>query len=70
MIKFYNTVTVPVVESFDEETETAEITDEVFEANKWVDAEIIREENGKCELEFGDGGVAFSIPRDSFEVVA
>lgn len=71
MIKFHNTVTLEVIESFDEAEDSVDGNVlETFAANEPVQASIIDEQNGMCQLEFGDGSQAFCVPRNSFEVIS
>lgn len=69
MIKFCADTTLEIVESFDEVAEKAETVQETFGTSDPVDAEIIDEQNGLCQLEFGDGSQAFGVPRNSFVVI-
>ena len=70
MIKFKQDTELTVVEGFDEETDN--ITDEsleTFKAGELVDANIIDENGEHVNLEFGNGGVAFTVQRSCFDVI-
>lgn len=69
MITFKNKTSVQVIENFDESTDTAETVEQIFEAGELVDAEITSEENGVCELQYGDGSISQGIRRELFNIV-
>ena len=70
MIRFIADFCVFVIEHFDTATETACGVDEAFKAGAIVQADIVREENGFCEIQYGDGSVSFDVPRNAFEILA
>ncbi len=70
MIKFLSDFCVFVIEHFDTETETACGVDDCFKAGAIVQADIIHEQDGYCEIQFGDGCVCFDVPRTAFEIWA
>lgn len=69
MIAFKQDVTLTVVESFDEKTEKVEEVEETFKAGEFVDGDIVDEEDGKCQIEFGDGSQTYGVPRETFDVL-
>jgi hypothetical protein len=70
MIRFHNTTVLYVVNQFDEATDTViEDCQETFKAGELVSAEIVSENADYCELQFGDGGCSYNVPRGSFEVI-
>lgn len=70
MITFKQQTTLSVVERFNEaKDEIEEQSEETFAAGEKVDAEIIDEDGPFVTLEFGNGGVAFSVERESFDVL-
>ena len=68
-IKFFRDTALEIVESFDDATEKASTVNETFLAGDPVQADIIDERDGLCQLEFGDGSQAFCVPRSSFEII-
>jgi len=70
MIKFHEDTQLTIVEEFDflNDNIINESTP-VFKAGELVDADIVKEEDGYVDLQFGDGSVAFTIQRDCFDVV-
>jgi len=73
MIKFIKDTTLTIVESFNEATDQIEDqTEETFKAFEPVDADIVSLDDDLpyVDLQFGGGGgVAFGVPRDSFEEI-
>ena len=73
MITFKKDTELFIVDRYDEATDTiAESHDEVFKAGEPVDADIIGPvENGNpyVNLQFGDGGVSYSVLRECFDVL-
>ena len=76
MIAFKTDIQLPVVEDFDEVTEKVVESQEVFKAGELVDGEIVGTEilpdgttSPLVDIQFGDGGVAFGVQRESFEVL-
>ena len=74
MISFKTDVELEVVTDFDEKAD--QITgqsNETFKAGQELDVQIVDEYSIKgdtyCDLQFGDGSVAFGIRRDSFTVL-
>lgn len=71
MIKFFADTTLYIVEEFDEKLDKViKDCDQTFKAGELVQADIVSENNGYCELQFGDGSVSYNVPRGSFEIVA
>lgn len=70
MIAFKQDTEITFVTEFDFKADeiTGEET-ELFKAGEPIDAEIIDEEDGLVTLECGDGSLAYSIPRNSFDVI-
>jgi len=72
MITFHSDTTLQVVEEFNEKRdEIVKQSEETFKAGEVVDAEIIDgdEDAPFVTLEFGNGGVAFTVERDSFSIL-
>jgi hypothetical protein len=71
MIKFTRDITLHVVENFDEELDE-EISgfDETFRMGEKSDADIWEKFNDIVSIQFGDGSVAFGVPKDCFETVS
>lgn len=70
MIAFKTDIQLPVVENFDEVTEKVVESMEVFKAGELVDAEIVNDPTDEfVDIQYGDGGVSFSVQRDSFEIL-
>jgi hypothetical protein len=73
MIKFLQEITLTIVESYDEaKDEITEQSEETFKAGQLVDADIVSEklDSPYVDLQFGGGGgVAFGVPRHTFEVI-
>jgi hypothetical protein len=70
MIAFKQQTTLTVVEEFNEtKDEVIADSQETFQANERVDAEIIEEDGPFVTLEFGNGGVAFAVERESFNIL-
>ena len=70
MITFNKDTTLQVVEEFNEKRdEILAHSLETFKAGEMVDAEIIDEDGPFVTLEFGNGGVAFTVERESFIVI-
>ena len=71
MIAFKQQTTLTVVEEFNEaKDEVVAQSQETFQANERVDAEIIEEDGPFVTLEFGNGGVAFAVERESFNLLS
>ena len=71
MIIFNKPVTLQVIEEFDAELDmiTSEC-EETFEKDQRVDAEVVSQEvEGKVDLQFADGSMAFNVDRNVFDVV-
>jgi hypothetical protein len=70
MIAFKQQTTLTVVEEFNEtKDEVVADSQETFQANERVDADIIEEDGPFVTLEFGNGGVAFAVERESFNIL-
>jgi hypothetical protein len=71
MIKFNQEITLTIVENFNEaEDRIEEQTEETFKAGEPVDADIVSLDGEYVDLQFGGGGgVAFGVPRSSFEEI-
>jgi hypothetical protein len=70
MIAFKQQTTLTVIEEFNEKRdEVVAQSQETFQANERVDADIIEEDGPFVTLEFGNGGVAFAVERESFNVL-
>ena len=70
MIKFNEKTELQIVEDCAEESDYAPATcNEVFEPNQMAAGEIVSEDNGLADIQFGDGSMAYSVPMDSFSVV-
>ena len=73
IIKFNQDTELTVVSGFDEELDN--ITDETvetFKAGELINAEIMDGSDTNSEyvdLEFGDGSIALTVQRSSFEIV-
>jgi hypothetical protein len=71
MIAFKQQTTLTVVEEFNEaKDEVVADSQETFQANERVDADIIEEDGPFVTLEFGNGGVAFAVERESFNILS
>ncbi len=71
MIAFKQQTTLTVITGFNEKRdEITEQSEETFQPNERVDAEIIEEDGPFVTLEFGSGGVAFAVERESFNVLS
>ena len=71
MIRFLQETSLTIVESFNEaEDRIEEQTTETFKAGELVDADIVSLNGEYVDLQFGyGGGVAFRVPRNSFEEI-
>jgi hypothetical protein len=70
MIAFKQQTTLTIVEEFNEKRdEVVAESIETFKAGEPVDASIIAEDGPFVELEFGNGGVAFAVERESFDIL-
>jgi len=70
MIAFKRQTTLTVIEEFNEKRdEVTAQSQETFQANEQVDADIIEEDGPFVTLEFGNGGVAFAVERESFNLL-
>ena len=70
-IKFKETAELELVVNFDEKTETGQFETETFKAGdiEEVDTVSINFDLGTVDIQFGDGSVAFGVPRHLFEVI-
>ena len=64
-IKFLEDCTLTVYESATDETGTPE----VFTKNEVSDADIIEDKGSAVDIQFGEGSVAFNIPKNAIEVI-
>jgi len=70
MIAFKRQTTLTIIEEFNEKRdEVTAQSQETFQANEQVDADIIEEDGPFVTLEFGNGGVAFAVERESFNLL-
>lgn len=69
MITFKKDTTLTIVESVDEFTDTVDGVTDTFKSGELVDADITSEENGICDIQYGDGSISTGIPRTDFEVL-
>jgi hypothetical protein len=70
MIKFNQKIELEIVEDCPEELDYAPATCvEVFEPNQTAAGEIVSEDNGLAEIQFGDGSMAYGVPMSSFSVI-
>jgi hypothetical protein len=70
MIAFKQQTTLNIVEEFNEKRDEVEVeSTETFKAGEPVDADILDEDGPFVSLEFGNGGVAFAVDRESFDVL-
>lgn len=68
-IKFLQDCELVVVESYDEETDTAEESNETFKAGEVVDVDILERRNDSTDWQFGDGSCAYVVPNELFQSV-
>jgi hypothetical protein len=64
-IKFLKEYSSPVHESETDEEGTLD----TFKKGEIFDADIFAEETSTVDIQFGDGSVAFNIPKDVIEVI-
>ena len=70
MIAFKQQTTLTIVEEFNEaRDEVVAESIETFKAGERVDANILDEDGPFVSLEFGNGGVAFAVDRESFDIL-
>jgi hypothetical protein len=69
IIKFTEDVLLEFTESYDEETDVAETTDEYFKKGETLEGDIVGEHPKTISLQAADGSVCYGIPRDCFEEV-
>ena len=68
-IKFLQDCELVVVESYDEETDTTEESNETFNAGEIVDVDILERRSDSTDWQFGDGSCAYVVPNELFESV-
>jgi hypothetical protein len=70
MIRFRTETTLQVVEDYDSKhDEITEDTEETFKQGEVVDADVYSEDDHYADIQFANGSVATSVPKDSFEIV-
>lgn len=76
MITFKKDTMLIVVEEFNETTETIVESQEFFKAGELVDGEVVGVDilpdgtkNPRVDIQFGNGGVAFGVHCESFEIL-
>ena len=71
MIAFKQQITLTVIEEFNEtHDEIVAESQETFQANERVDADIIDEDGPFVTLEFGNGGITLTVERESFNILS
>lgn len=68
-IKFPDACEVEIVESYDEATDTAETSEEQFQAGDIEDVEFLEDHGESVDVQFGDGSVAYNLLKEFFEVI-
>ena len=69
-IRFHKDTTLYLISGYDEETDTVtESGQETFKAGEVHEVDIVNDNAGYCEIQFGDGSVAYNVPRSSFEML-
>jgi prepilin-type processing-associated H-X9-DG protein len=70
MIRFLKETTLQVIEGFDEATDSiTEEAEETFKNGEKADGDIFNEHGNYADIQFGDGSVAYNVPKDRFEVI-
>lgn len=70
MIKFTTKTELQIVEDCVEENDYAPATCvETFEPNQMIAGEVIEDENGYADIQFGDGSMTYGVPTSLFTVV-
>ena len=70
MIKLATKTELEIIENCVEENDYAPATcSEVFEPNQMAAGEVVSEEDGYADIQFGDGSMAYSVPTELFTVV-
>lgn len=67
-ITFLQDAEIEVVETYDEETDTAESSDEIFRKGEKVEVDIFGRADDNINVQFGDGSCCFGLPLAIVEV--
>lgn len=67
-IRWVKDTMLEIIEYFDEETEEAETVHETFQKGEHQYVDIVDEdkERGTVNIQFGDGSMAYGVPKDRF----
>jgi hypothetical protein len=68
-IRFNKDVELEVVESYDEELDKTETSDEFFSKGDEVDVDLLSSHPDTVGIQFGDGSCCYGLPKSCFEVL-
>jgi hypothetical protein len=68
-VKWLQRVNLTVVESYDAKHDKTEESSEVFEKDEVTEFDIFDDRGETVNIQFGDGSVAYGVPKALYEVV-
>ena len=68
-IQFTQDVEWEVVEQYDEETQTADSTFELFTEGSVLEVDLIDDYGDNVDIQFGDGSMAYNFPKSYFNKI-
>ncbi len=68
-IKWLKDVTITCVESYDEKNGMVDETDESFVKDEVTEFDIFDDRGITVNIQFGDGSVAYGVPKSIYEVI-
>ena len=69
MIRFKQPAELEIVEWYDEANDETHTKDETFSEGEVVDADIFDDRGETVNMQFGDGSVAYGVPKTIFEEI-
>jgi len=68
-IKWLKDIELEVITSLDEETDSINTEKEFVRAGEIDEVDIVKMNNNSADIQFGNGSVAFGVPKDSFSIM-
>ena len=69
IIKFKHPTELEVVETYNEAADHWETSNETFTVGEVVEVDLLDQTAESADFQFGDGSVAFAVPKDCYEVM-
>ena len=68
-IKFKENTYIELVTSFDEDNDTIETKEEIFDTKEIHEVDLINSCGNDIDIQFGDGSCCYSLSKDLIEII-